>query len=358
MGLEEDIDARVGEVRTDTFDMSFGEIVNLHGSHELIIQPEYQRLFRWTDVQKSHLIESILLELPIPQIFVIENDDGVLELIDGLQRVSSVLQFIEPETLDLEPLTLESCGLVPSLNGLRFEDLPLSLRLRIKRSPVRVVVIKRQSRSFLRYEMFKRLNTGGANLSPQEIRNCSSRMFGEPGITFYSFIVELASDENFKACAEYLADATMERKGDEELVLRFSALKNHLDGYKGNVREWLDDFMERVLSGGEVFDFDAERSSFRKVFKLAHEKLGDTAFVRYRGGNPTGGLAPAYFEAIAIGLQRNVDTLSVKSPEAVRQSVTNTIQSQEFGTVTGPGANSTWKLHKRIELVANALAEL
>src|SRR5690606_10437170 len=105
-----------------------------------------------------------------------ENDDGVLELIDGLQRVSSVLQFMEPASLDLEPLTLDSCTLIPALNGLRFADLPLSLRLRLKRSPVRVVVIKRQSRSFLRYEMFKRLNTGGANLSAQEIRNCSSRM--------------------------------------------------------------------------------------------------------------------------------------------------------------------------------------
>ena len=130
--------------------MSFGEIVNLHNSQELVIQPEYQRLFRWTDSQKSHLIESILLELPIPQIFVIENDDGVLELIDGLQRVSSVLQFIDPTSLELDPFTLRTCGLVTSLNGLQFEELPLSLRLRIKRSPIRVVVIKRQSRSFLR----------------------------------------------------------------------------------------------------------------------------------------------------------------------------------------------------------------
>ena len=93
--LEEQIDERVGEVRTDTFDISFGEIVNLHQNKELIIQPEYQRLFRWSTNQKSQLIESILLELPVPQIFVIENQDGVFELIDGLQRVSSVIQFLE-----------------------------------------------------------------------------------------------------------------------------------------------------------------------------------------------------------------------------------------------------------------------
>ncbi|MEP0749281.1 DUF262 domain-containing protein [Trichocoleus sp. AS-A1] len=97
--LEEIIDQKIGEVRTEALDLSFGEIVNLHAADELIIQPEYQRLFRWSDVKKSRLIESILLELPIPQIFVIENSTGVLELIDGLQRVSSVIQFIDASAL-------------------------------------------------------------------------------------------------------------------------------------------------------------------------------------------------------------------------------------------------------------------
>jgi hypothetical protein len=186
MTLEEEISARIGEVRTDTFDMSFGEIANLHKNREPIIQPEYQRLFRWSDQQKSHLIESILLELPIPQIFVIENPDGVLELIDGLQRTSTVLQFIEPDSINLEPLELEGCTLITALNGKKFHDLPLSLRLGLKRSPIRTVVIKKQSKGFLRYEMFKRLNTGGSNLEPQEIRNCSARMIGDSGVTFYS----------------------------------------------------------------------------------------------------------------------------------------------------------------------------
>ncbi|MEG4009228.1 DUF262 domain-containing protein [Microcoleus sp. Pol11C1] len=78
--LEEIIDQKIGEVRTEALDFSFGEIVNLYKSKELIIQAEYQRLFRWSDQQKSRLIESIILELPIPQIFVIENIDSVFEL--------------------------------------------------------------------------------------------------------------------------------------------------------------------------------------------------------------------------------------------------------------------------------------
>src|SRR6185369_5990798 len=97
-------------------DLSYGEIVNLHANKELIIQPEYQRLFRWSPEQKSRLIESILIELPIPQIFVIENADGVYELIDGLQRISSVLQFVDPTAIGLDGFALEGCDIIPDLN--------------------------------------------------------------------------------------------------------------------------------------------------------------------------------------------------------------------------------------------------
>jgi len=258
MTLEEEISTRVGEVRTDTFDMSFGEISSLHSNKELIIQPEYQRLFRWTAQQKSHLIESILLELPIPQIFVIENPDGVLELIDGLQRVSTVLQFIDSGSLDLEPLVLEGCTLIPALNGQSFADLPLSLRLTVKRSPIRTVVIKKQSKGFLRYEMFKRLNTGGSNLEPQEIRNCSSRMVGDEGVKLYTFLVRQSNTEDFAACVDYLPQSDKEKKGAEELVLRFFAAKNGRDLFRGSVRDWLDNYMEGILLGKLEFDYDEE----------------------------------------------------------------------------------------------------
>src|ERR1700730_8970612 len=101
------------QLRTDAVDFSFGEIVNLHHAKEIVIAPEYQRLFRWSDEQKSRLIESILVELPIPPIFLIEGQDGILELIDGLQRVSSVIQFISAADIQKDPLVLTGCDLIP-----------------------------------------------------------------------------------------------------------------------------------------------------------------------------------------------------------------------------------------------------
>lgn len=355
MTLEEQISVKVGEVRTDSFDMSFGEIANLHVNKELIIQPEYQRLFRWTTQQKSHLIESILLELPVPQIFVIENPDGVLELIDGLQRVSTILQFMEPASIGLPALRLEGCSLIDQLNGLTFGDLPLSLRLRIKRSPIRTVVIKKQSQGFLRYEMFKRLNTGGANLEPQEIRNCSARMVGEAGIKFYNFLVELSLSNDFAACAEYLPQPDKEKKGAEELVLRFFAAKNFRDGFRGSVRDWLDNYMEGILLENQAFDYPSERDAFLRTLSFARSRLGDTAFLRYRGNAPVGSLPPAYFEAISMGILSAYGQISNKSSEALRNKITELVQSDPFRAVTGPGANSREKLNTRIGLATEAL---
>ena len=335
--------------------MSFGEIANLHINKELVIQPEYQRLFRWSVQQKSHLIESVLLELPVPQIFVIENPDGVLELIDGLQRVSTILQFMEPEAINLPPLQLDGCSLIDRLNGLAFNDLPLSLRLRLKRSPIRTVVIKKQSQGFLRYEMFKRLNTGGSNLEPQEIRNCSARMLGDIGIKFYNFLVDLSSLDDFAACADYLPFPDKEKKAAEELVLRFFAAKNYAKGFRGSVRDWLDNYMEAVLLGTEPFDYASEGDAFFMTMKLARDKLGDTAFLRYRGTTPVGSLPPAYFEAISMGILTTYKEIIGKSSISLRKAVTELVQSEEFRSVTGPGANSKEKFRTRVELAEKAL---
>jgi hypothetical protein len=353
--LEDEIAIRVGEVRTESFDLSFGEIANLHVSKELLIQPEYQRLFRWSTHQKSHLIESILLELPVPQIFVIENADGVFELIDGLQRVSTILQFMEPASVGLDPLKLEGCSLISALNGLTFGELPLSLRLRLKRSPIRTVVIKKQSQGFLRYEMFKRLNTGGANLEPQEIRNCSARMIGDRGIAFYNLLVELSLHPDFAACADYMSQPDKEKKGVEELVLRFFATKNYIDGFQGSVRDWLDEYMEEVLLERLPFDVQAEAERFKVVMTFARQNLGDTAFLRYRGDSPVGALPPAYFEAIAMGINDNLEKVQGKSAVALRAGITSLIQSEPFRLVTGPGANSKEKLRARIRLAGETL---
>jgi hypothetical protein len=365
--IDEVIDSKIGDVSTDSIDISIGEIISLHSSSELVIYPEYQRLFRWSEEQQSRLIESVLLKLPIPPIYVIENTDGVLELVDGLQRVSSFIHFIDVERwraeddlaqpyLPHEQLVLKGCELVQELDGNSFADLPLVLKLALKRSPIRMVVIKKRSISILRYEMFKRLNTGGLDASPQEIRNCTVRMAGSRGVEFYKFLQDCANDEQFKICTESLSDIDLKQKSDEELVLRFFAAKNARNGFKGSVREWLDAYMERVVLKNEQFDYAAEGSAFRGVFEFLAAAVGSGAFVRYRGDDPVGGLAPAYFEAVTMAVFELLPTLDRSRPHgSIRKALAGAVQGEEFRKYTGPGANSLEKLNGRISVIKNAL---
>lgn len=128
------------KISTTAVDFSFGELVNQHKDDEIIIRPEYQRLFRWTNAQRSRLIESILLGLPIPPIFLIESSEGVLELIDGLQRISSVLQFLEHTAISESELVLEGCEILEKLNGKSFQTLTTVEKFKIKRTPIRATI--------------------------------------------------------------------------------------------------------------------------------------------------------------------------------------------------------------------------
>lgn len=354
MEIIDAIDKRVGEVRTESIDMSIGELVALHASRELIIQPDFQRLFRWSDAQRSRLVESVLIQLPIPSVFVIENEDGRLELVDGLQRISSLIQFINHEAIDLPILFLEGCDLVPELNGTTFEDLPLTLKLRLKRSAIRTVIIKRQSSQFLRYEMFKRLNTGGSKLSDQDIRNVNARMLG--GSNFYSFINRCANYPAFRTTIDLLSQTAIDARVDEELVLRFFSTRLHQNEFKGSISDWLDKFMEDVLLEKLPFDQTVEWNIFTSTFEVLAEKFGAYAFVKYKNGQPVGSVAPAYFEAVTCGSLVDIDRLKSLTPEEATARLSETVESTAFRSVTGPGANSLPKLRERIRLVAESFA--
>jgi hypothetical protein len=130
---------------------------------------------------------------------------------------------------------------------------------------------------------------------------------------------------------------------------------NAIDSFHGSVRDWLDDYMEDVLTEKRAFDFDRERVQFKRVFAAINAKLGETAFVKFRGQTPVGGLAPAYFEAVSIGAAQALKALEAKEPEVIRANLSDLVQSDEFREVTGPGANNRTKLKRRIELVRTSI---
>lgn len=280
MDIIQSIDNNMEKVRTKSLDLSFNELLDMYESEELIIDPDYQRLFRWDDDKQSRFIESLILEMPVPPIFVIETRDNVYELIDGLQRISSYLHFRgitikDGEKKEDDFLELQGCDIIKDINGLKYNDLPKSIQIRLKRNFIRVEVLRKQSNQMLRYHMFKRLNTGGEKLSSQEVRNCTIRLLDNK---FIDFIIHCSKYEKFKKTISRIKEDEIDKKLDQELVLRFFALKNNIEEYKYPFDEYLTKYMEDVSKSIREFNYEEEEKIFKRTFDALHETLGEEAF--------------------------------------------------------------------------------
>jgi len=162
MGLQEEIDKMRPEIRSDHYSMSIGEWISLYEDESINLHPEFQSFFRWTSSQKTRLIESILLGIPIPPIFVSQREDGVWDVVDGLQRLSTIYEFVgklkdEDKNL-LEPLVLDETDYLKNLKGKKWEDTDDSInsltpaqRLLIKRAKIGANILLRESDEIAKY---------------------------------------------------------------------------------------------------------------------------------------------------------------------------------------------------------------
>jgi hypothetical protein len=360
-----ELDKRSSEIRFEVIDFSAGELIRLHQDGEINIQPAFQRMFRWSPEQQGRLIESMLLGLPIPQIVLFQREDGVLELIDGLQRVSSIIRFItgrtphEAEEDQEKKAVLVGCDILPSLNGKTFGDLEPVLQLELKRKTLRAIAIRRTNDPNLRYEMFKRLNAGGSPAEAHEVRNASLRIVGPTGEAFLKFLDECSTQPFFEELTDTLSEQAKHRLGSQELVLRFFALKNSIDTYKGSISDWLDNYSEAVAKGSVNFDYDHERPLFTSFFALLSRKLGPEAFVKHKNSRALGGLAPAYFDAVTMVVLPLADRLDRVSAERAKEILNLAVghENTGFRENVGPGANAVPRLLRRIEEVRRVFAE-
>ena len=313
MTLQAEIDAARAEIRTDGYSVSIGEWISLYEKNELDIHPEFQRFFRWTPEQKSRLIESILLGIPIPQIFVAQREDGVWDVVDGLQRLSTIYQLVglirDENDHMLDRLVLTKTEYLPSLEGRLWDSpddpersLTTAQRLLIKRAKIGVSIILRESEERTKYELFQRLNTGGSQLSDQEVRNAILVMLNPD---LYRWIEDLARRSHFVDCIA-LSDRSADIRYDMELVLRFLTLRRTSEEDLRGVGD-LGDFLTqkmRKMAGNKDFRRDNEEQAFNDTFDLLNRCLGSEAFRRWdeERGKSVGGFSVSAFEAVALGI--------------------------------------------------------
>lgn len=315
MALQQEIEQKSKEIITDSYSMSVGEIISMYKEGDLDIHPEFQRFFRWTLSQKSRLIESFLLNFPVPPIFVYQRSDGVWDIVDGLQRISTVLEFAgvykDENGALLEPLTLEATKMLPSLEGKKFmnekdkeNSFTDSERRFFKKAKISVIILKKESDASGQYEVFQRLNTGGTSLSPQEVRNCMMVMTNS---NIFRKIRNMAEYNNFKSTLSINEKAKSERF-DMELVTRFICMRHENIEKYSSVRDFSDYLNDKIveLFNDTSIDWQDEEDIFKKTFDSINEVLGDDAFCKYDVSQQRfkGGLyLPAFeFVAVAIGI--------------------------------------------------------
>lgn len=271
------------EVITQSYDLSVQTLVEQWDNNVLIL-PELQRQYVWDNARASRLIESLLLNIPIPVVYFAETRDAKYEIIDGHQRIRSVVRYVKNEYA-LTPLLV-----LGDLKGLRFFQLPEHEQRFLKMRVIRAVVISHRTHSNMKFEIFERLNTGSLLLNPQELRNSLYRG------RFNALLRELVQNEHLRRTIG--TRDPRPRMVDEELVLRFFALRDGIEDYRPPLKTYLNRFMlnRRDLQGEML---EQLRELFEETIRRVDAVLGEGAFrLTDRAGYPVDpGVNRALFDA-------------------------------------------------------------
>jgi hypothetical protein len=355
MTLSEEISRERKKVHTNSYPMSIGELANLYKDDELYIYPEFQRIFRWTNEQRSRLIESILLGIPLPPIFVSQRHDGVWDVVDGVQRLSTIFQYMGilkgPLGDHVAPIPLIGTPFLPSLQDKQWDDATTEgqeVRLAIKRTKMDINIVMKESDERTKYELFMRLNTAGTPLSPQEVRNCLMIM-AYPDL--YKWINGLSLHPNFVESIA-LSENAIDEKYSMELVLRFATLIDIDPMCLATVGD-IGEFLNESLSGlHDRFQNPAWRRSienaFVATFDILNAALEANAFRRYNSGRYKGGFSIAAYEVVGIGCGYAILN-SLPSPDRRCVDISQSIWTDvEFLDNSGSGVRASTRISTTI----------
>lgn len=354
--LKDEIEVAKRTVTTDAVQITVGEVATMYGSAELDIIPDFQRLFRWSDDRKSNFIESILIGIPIPPAFVYETADGTWELIDGLQRISTVLEFMgvlkDPDTGELRRSKLLKTKYLPSLEGVVWQvaeegeqGLDKALQLFFRRHRIEFQILKHPSDPKTKYDLFQRLNRGGAYANEQEVRTCSMVL---ANADFTNRLRQFAKREDFQKIFQ-LTEEQKHNQKDLEYAVRL-VVHTYVDFERGkDVQVFLDQSILKVM---EEHDVESVLQQVGWSTETLHQLFGDNALIP--PDERLQGIAQRFslraLEGIAAGLARNRDAiLALENPnEFIRERVGGFWRQREVGDMSAAGLRGTVRLQRSV----------
>lgn len=329
-------------VSFDSYDMTVRQIFDMFIEEQIFVPVEYQRQFVWKADRESELIESIFLGIPVPSLFMATNPDATWEIVDGVQRVSTLVHFISDNAVQLKrvnrasSLEINELEKLDSLNGVTFSELPKSMQLMFMTRPIRVTVLNDKSDLNVRFDLFERLNTGGVLLTNQEIRNC---IFRGP---LNDSLRKIAALPEFKKVVK-LRENDLQNGTGEEYVLRYLAYLHNYLAFKKSVRDFLNDYMKDNSSKA----IPTSKISLLKKVLSAMAAAFPTGLFR---GNTK--VTPAnLFEAISVGA-----ALAIQAGANLDlKKLASLVEDKELKKLTSGGTNNPRMVTGRIELVRDRL---
>jgi hypothetical protein len=259
------------EVHTEKKDWGVSRLYELYKRGKLILQPTFQRKFVWDNKKSSRLIDSVLMNFPIPLIYLSEEWDGTYIVIDGQQRLQSLFSFIDGSFPDNRIFKLN--GLSTELNGKKYNEIDPSYQDKIQDYSMACVLFKKQSDPEVKFNVFERLNTGSVPLNAQEVRNCIYHG------NYNDFLIRLSENDDFKSITNF-DDKSLRRMKGVEWVLRFAAFYNQTHLKYKNSTTFFNEEMQRNRDADENLMNKLE-SAFKNSVSIIRSVWGENAFSRY-----------------------------------------------------------------------------
>lgn len=260
-------------IRVDTKPFNISLVYDMINDGDINLSPDFQRQFVWTDIgARSRLIESIMLRIPLPVFYLAQDHDGRLQVVDGLQRLTVIKQFLDNELRlrDLEYLKDEEGKVFRHDNPRRCID--QRFRKRIMQTQIMMNIIDPQTPAVVKFDIFKRINQGGRPLNAQEIRNCMS----SPETRQLLHSLSRSPDFVETTCSSV---GTV-RMQDQEIALRFAAFRlvetEDLSSYSGNMERFLDQTIETLNRDPALFELLVP--AFERSMRNCGHLFGDFAF--------------------------------------------------------------------------------
>jgi len=302
--------AKERTVKTQSLEYDLETLVKKIKKGVVKLDPDYQRRHRWSNETSSRLIESLILNIPIPTVYLsqdvdvdTETEESRYSVIDGQQRLTAVFKFLN------DKFPLEGLETLPELNGCYYKDLPPFLIRRLEERTIKCLRIDSTLDTQIKIDIFERLNSGSVKLEPQELRNA---VLGGP---FNDLCKELSKNEDFRKLLQIKLDdpdsnIRVQKMEDVELVLRFFALINgNYKTFKKTKEKGFKDFLSDVMDEYNKMKSEDHQQlivDFSNTFKLIHEHFGNTAFAKYK--NEKGKLIlqsrfnNAVYDALSVGV--------------------------------------------------------